>query len=99
MRDFSFSLPTMILLGREQIQNLSEIMKLSITLLTALLPMGSLMAQSEPVHAKGYAAMNAEGQLVPYEFKRRAVGEHDLLVELLYCGICHSDVQEAFNDR
>ncbi len=73
-------------------------MKATIVSLAALLLAGNLMAQNEPVQVKGYAALNAEGRLVPYEFKRRAVGEHDLLVELLYCGICHSDVHEAFND-
>ncbi len=50
------------------------------------------------VQAKGYAAMDDKGLLIPYEFERRAVGGNDLLVELEYCGICHSDVHDVFND-
>ncbi len=73
-------------------------MKSSVVFLTSLLLAGIVAAQGEPIQAKGYAALNAEGKLVPHKFNRRAVGDRDLLVEILYCGICHSDVHEAFND-
>lgn len=53
---------------------------------------------AQHIHAKGYAAMDDKGQLVPYEFERRSMGDNDLLVEILYCGICHSDVHDVFND-
>lgn len=44
---------------------------------------------------KGYAAHSANEKLVPFEFERRAVGEHDVDIEILYCGICHSDIHNV----
>ncbi|MBY0517177.1 MAG: NAD(P)-dependent alcohol dehydrogenase [Bacteriovoracaceae bacterium] len=40
----------------------------------------------------GYAAHTAKAPLAPYTFERRAVGEHDIAIEIKYCGICHSDI-------
>lgn len=57
-----------------------------------------LNAQETAIIAEGYAAMDERGELVPYRFPRRPVGERDLLVEILYCGVCHSDIHEAAND-
>jgi alcohol dehydrogenase (NADP+) len=42
--------------------------------------------------AAGYAAPSATGALKPFRFKRRAVGPKDVLIDILYCGICHSDI-------
>ncbi|MFC3908094.1 NAD(P)-dependent alcohol dehydrogenase [Legionella dresdenensis] len=47
------------------------------------------------IPVKGYAARNATTPLAPYNFERRDVGEHDVLVEIKYCGICHSDIHQA----
>jgi uncharacterized zinc-type alcohol dehydrogenase-like protein len=44
---------------------------------------------------KAYAAHTAAAQLAPFEFNRREVGEHDILIEILYCGVCHSDIHQA----
>lgn len=44
---------------------------------------------------KGYAAHSADAELVPFEFERRAVGEHDVNIEILYSGICHSDIHNV----
>lgn len=44
---------------------------------------------------KGYAAHAADADLVPFEFERRAVGEYDVAIEILYCGICHSDIHNV----
>jgi len=33
--------------------------------------------------------------LAPFDFERRAVGPHDVQVEILYCGVCHSDLHQA----
>lgn len=46
-------------------------------------------------HTKSYAALDEEGKLVPYEFELREVGEHDVLIEILYSGVCHSDIHQA----
>ena len=44
---------------------------------------------------KAYAALNEKTPLAPFEFDRRDVGEHDILIEILYCGVCHSDIHQA----
>ncbi|MGQ2985277.1 NAD(P)-dependent alcohol dehydrogenase [Flavobacterium sp.] len=43
------------------------------------------------IPAKGYAAQNAESNLAPWTFERRNVGAHDVQIEILYCGVCHTD--------
>ena len=48
--------------------------------------------------AKGYAAHDAHSALVPFTFERRAPGAHDVQIEILYSGICHSDLHQARND-
>lgn len=40
----------------------------------------------------GIAAFDATGPLAPWRFSRRAVGARDVQIEILYCGICHSDL-------
>lgn len=44
---------------------------------------------------KGYAAKEVGTDLVPYDFERREVGPHDVAIEILYCGVCHSDVHQV----
>jgi len=45
--------------------------------------------------ALGYAAHAARAPLAPYQFERRALGPNDVQIEILYCGVCHSDVHQA----
>ncbi|HEX9051356.1 MAG TPA: NAD(P)-dependent alcohol dehydrogenase [Anaeromyxobacter sp.] len=44
---------------------------------------------------RAYAAQGPRSPLAPFEIDRREVGEHDLLVEIAFCGICHSDIHQA----
>ncbi len=46
----------------------------------------------------GYAAEEASAPLTPFSFERREPGEHDVLIEILYCGICHSDIHQVRNE-
>jgi uncharacterized zinc-type alcohol dehydrogenase-like protein len=46
----------------------------------------------------GYAAGEASAPLKPFSFERREPGEHDVLIEILYCGICHSDIHQVRNE-
>jgi alcohol dehydrogenase (NADP+) len=39
-----------------------------------------------------YAAQNATTPLAPFSFQRRELGKHDVQIEILYCGVCHSDL-------
>lgn len=45
--------------------------------------------------ALAYAATQADSPLTPYSFERRAVGERDVLIDIHYCGICHSDIHQV----
>lgn len=47
------------------------------------------------IQARGYAAHTAKAQLTPFTFTRRAVGEHDVAIDIKFCGICHSDIHQA----
>ncbi len=44
---------------------------------------------------KGYAAQNAKTPLTPFSFTRRQPGPHDVLIDIKYCGVCHSDIHQA----
>jgi uncharacterized zinc-type alcohol dehydrogenase-like protein len=44
---------------------------------------------------KGYAAKAAKAPLAPFTFERREPKEHDVAIDIKYCGICHSDIHQA----
>jgi uncharacterized zinc-type alcohol dehydrogenase-like protein len=46
----------------------------------------------------GYAAQSAEAPLAPFEFTRRDLRPDDVALDILYCGVCHSDLHTARND-
>ena len=46
----------------------------------------------------GYAAKSAEESLVPFRFERRDPRPDDVVIEILFCGVCHSDLHTARND-
>lgn len=48
--------------------------------------------------ANGYAARDAATPLAPFHFQRRALRPNDVRLEILYCGVCHSDLHQARND-
>src|SRR6187402_238774 len=50
------------------------------------------------IEVRGYAAKSATTPLVPFTFKRREPGEHDVRIEILYSGVCHSDLHQAKGD-
>lgn len=47
------------------------------------------------ISSRGYAAMTAKGALVPFDFERRDPEPNDVVIEILYCGICHSDIHQV----
>jgi uncharacterized zinc-type alcohol dehydrogenase-like protein len=47
---------------------------------------------------KGYAVHSATDTLGPFDFERRAVGPHDVQFEILFCGVCHSDIHQVRNE-
>jgi len=48
--------------------------------------------------SKGYAARDTSGKISPWSFERRAVGENDILIDIKFCGICHSDIHQMKGD-
>jgi uncharacterized zinc-type alcohol dehydrogenase-like protein len=49
-------------------------------------------------NAIGYAAQSAEAPLEPFHFERRALRPGDVAIDILYCGVCHSDMHQARNE-
>jgi uncharacterized zinc-type alcohol dehydrogenase-like protein len=43
---------------------------------------------------KGYAAQGAGSPVTPWNFQRRDAGPHDVQIDILYCGVCHSDLHQ-----
>src|SRR5579862_145225 len=54
---------------------------------------GEIMSQT-----KGYAAMAAKSPLGPFSFERREPREHDVAIDIKFCGICHSDIHQAWDE-
>ena len=50
------------------------------------------------LQTKGYATQAADAKLAPFQFERREVGTEDILIEIEYCGVCHSDIHQARNE-
>jgi uncharacterized zinc-type alcohol dehydrogenase-like protein len=48
--------------------------------------------------SRGYAALSAPSFLAPFTFSRRSPGPNDIVVDILYCGVCHSDLHSARNE-
>ncbi|MCL5974712.1 MAG: alcohol dehydrogenase catalytic domain-containing protein, partial [Gammaproteobacteria bacterium] len=45
-----------------------------------------------------YAALEAGANLTPYQYDPGPLGEHEVEIEVRYCGICHSDISIIDND-
>lgn len=45
--------------------------------------------------SKGYAAQNKSAPLAPFNFERRSLRDRDVAIEILFCGVCHSDIHQA----
>lgn len=50
------------------------------------------------IKTRGYAAVDESGKLVPWEFERRPVGDDDILIDIKYASICHSDIHQEKGD-
>jgi len=44
--------------------------------------------------SRGYAAVDTSGKLKPWKFERRPVGDNDVLIDIKYASICHSDIHQ-----
>ena len=48
--------------------------------------------------SKGYAAHNSKSSLNPFNFSRRDPGPTEINIDILFCGVCHSDLHMARNE-
>jgi len=48
--------------------------------------------------SRGWAAQNATTPLAPFKFSRRELHDHDVLVDIQFCGVCHSDIHFVRNE-
>ncbi|QIL77178.1 NAD(P)-dependent alcohol dehydrogenase [Hymenobacter sp. HDW8] len=67
-------------------------------LLASPLPIFSQTAVAKNIRSRGYAAKDASGKLVPWEFERRPVGDNDILIDIKFASICHSDIHQMKGD-
>ena len=51
--------------------------------------------EGKRISAKGYAVQHKNDVFKPFEFSRHSLGDGDILIEILYAGICHSDIHSA----
>lgn len=52
----------------------------------------NLNEMSNNIQSKGFAGNDKDGKLTQWSFERRPVGDNDVLIEIKYSGICHSDI-------
>jgi uncharacterized zinc-type alcohol dehydrogenase-like protein len=50
------------------------------------------------MNTKGYAALSAKATMAPFDFERRELREYDVAFDVLYSGICHSDIHQVDED-
>lgn len=50
------------------------------------------------LQTKGYAVQSAESEFGTFDFERRELGAGDILIEIKFCGVCHSDIHQARNE-
>ncbi|MEO8986650.1 MAG: NAD(P)-dependent alcohol dehydrogenase [Rhodanobacter sp.] len=51
-----------------------------------------------PLNIRGYAAQSATAPLAPFRFERRDPRTDDVVIDILYCGICHTDLHQVRNE-
>ncbi|MGI8409621.1 MAG: NAD(P)-dependent alcohol dehydrogenase [Pyrinomonadaceae bacterium] len=57
-----------------------------------------IAAETKAVATRGFATHGPEAKFEAFEFTRREVGANDILIDIEYCGICHSDIHMAKNE-
>lgn len=72
--------------------------KFSVILAALLSVIMCFAQQTERIPSKGFAVFSPHGAFQVYDFSRHAVGDNDVLIEIMYSGICHSDIHTAHNE-
>lgn len=61
-------------------------------------PAAKAPPEAGPFTTRAYGVESASGPVSPLQVRCRALGPHDVALEVLYCGICHSDIHQARNE-
>lgn len=56
------------------------------------------MSEATAQKTRAYAAQSAGSGLAPWQYEPRSARPDDVLIEILYCGVCHTDIHFAEND-
>lgn len=54
-----------------------------------------IAAETQGIATRGFATNGTDAKFEPFNFARREVGANDILIDIQYCGICHSDIHQA----
>src|SRR4051812_29397287 len=54
--------------------------------------------EDRSLRTSGFAATDAKTPLQPYSFERRELRADDVAIDILYCGVCHTDLHMSRND-
>src|SRR5256885_11693760 len=73
-------------------EDITRLTILSLSMSTTVSPL------SVSMEIPAYGATAAKSPLEPLKIERRNPGPHDVAIEILYCGICHSDVHKVNDD-
>ena len=65
---------------------------------TANAPSTAKRTEFSATRTLGYVAKSATAPLEPFTFERRALRPSDVQIEILFCGVCHSDIHQARNE-
>ncbi|EEE05448.1 NAD(P)-dependent alcohol dehydrogenase [Burkholderia multivorans] len=94
-------------LGRRKLLTMAGAGLAAAPLLGAL-PSGDARAQSStasastlgksPFQVQAYGAKSTGGRIEPLQIQRRALGPNDVLIDVLYAGVCHSDIHTVRGD-
>jgi uncharacterized zinc-type alcohol dehydrogenase-like protein len=57
--------------------------------------MDTLVESKATLTTPAYAAQSAKAALTPWSIERRTPGPRDVLIDILYCGVCHSDIHQV----
>jgi uncharacterized zinc-type alcohol dehydrogenase-like protein len=76
----------------------------TLCIIAAIIIIGNVIAQqnhmqTNRISTKGFAVHSHDDHFHPYEFTRHAVGDNDIQIEILYAGICHSDLHAVRNEQ
>ena len=61
-------------------------------------PTGAVASAVRTTPARAWAAASSDAALGPFSIERRAVGPSDVRIQILFCGVCHSDLHTARNE-